>query len=897
MKHLILRCLSLCLTAALLCAAVLPAVAMGAAPASGASETRQPLMSIDGTDRPIDYENGEYRFTLGEGETFRLHQPIDLRTVTVADDFLKLRIYASEEGTPDIRQITLVLTDAYDPTNYLRVNGTYDTFEYSYWKTGTGEQPLVGYEAWNNMIHVENRAGAWAPVRFVTSSAEDNNILCLSFDPDDLKIYACSNVKGNADVMICDLDNPRYYSTLWSGFTTGEVYLSVYVNEFEKGTTSAAFGLLSAAGCELDGRTGTYDDKAPTIRVDLGDYSADTLPEGAVGYYYPVFPAKAYDTGTGITVPQARVYTGYGTAAGKEVTCDGTRFVPTEAGLHTIVYSAADSCGNMAEQTVQVNVRLRADAIRATENRKGATTASVGARVVLSDVTFSGGMSELTRTATVKGPDGRFRPLDGMTFTPDREGLYIVCMRAVDFCGQTAVYTYQISVTTSDAPVIGLSETLLGYYLAGKTYTLPAASAYDHKAGKSVACEVYADFGDGEKKLSDGLLAIPADAATVRIVYRAGAASFVHTAVVVKSLQENGNLALDAFFDAPADAQKTVGDDCVTVALPTAGDVTFINPLLTVGTLLVLGVSDADRFAVTFADRNREGCVLSVSFLRTGNRLRVSLNGREVFAVTAEETLTLGFSDDGLTFSVNGKTAPVASYGNGRPFTGFSGYTAMFSVSLPAGASLSVSSINRQNFNKEVTMDMMRPQILPLGLYGGSYTIGTVYHVCPVAIADVLDPTTIARLNVKDAKGNYVSDINGRLMKDLPVTEAYDFRLEAYGNYYVSYTADAEGIWDEEMNYTVRCVDLTPPEITFPEIPAEAEIGTVIGIPSYSVSDNVTRDTELTARIWIITPEGKILPLTEKGYRLSAAGIYTIRITVRDKEGNLAFSDRTVTVR
>jgi len=897
MKHLILRCLSLCLTAALLCAAVLPAVAMGHRSADDAAENGQPLMSIDGTDRQIDYEDGEYRFTLGEGETFRLHQPIDLRTVTVADDFLKLRIYATEDGTPDIRQITLVLTDAYDPTNYLRINGIYDLLQYSYWKTGTGEQPLVGYEAWNHVIHIEDNAGAWAPVDFISSARKDTNILCLSFDPDDLKVYACSNQKGNDDVMICDLDDPKYYSALWSGFTTGEVYLSVYINEFEKGATSATLGLLSAAGCALDGRTEAYDDKAPTIRVDFGDYSADTLPDGAVGYYYPVFPAKAYDTSDGITVPQARVYSGYGTTAQKEVPCDGIRFVPTEPGLHTIVYTATDPYGNQAEQTVKVNVRLRADAILATENRKGVTAASVGERVTLADVTFSGGMTQLTRTAVVKGPDGRFRTLDGMSFTPDSEGLYTVILRAVDFCGQTSVYTYQISVTTSDAPVIGLSEPLLDYWLAGKTYTLPSAVAFDHRAGKSVGYEIYADFGDGEKKLSDGLLAIPADVATVRIIYRAGTASFTHTAKVVKSQKDSGDLALDAYFDAPADAEKTVGTDAVTITLPTAGDVTFINPLLTVGTSFELALSGADRYSVTFTDRNRPGCVLTASFVRTGNRVRVSLNGREVFTVTAEEKLTLGFSDDGLTFTVNGKTAPVTSYENGLPFTGFSGYTAMFSVSLPAGASLSVFSLNRQNFNESVVMDMLRPQIIPLGLFGGSYTIGTIYRVCPVAIADVLDSTTVARLNVKDAKGNYVVDINGRVMKDLPVTEAYAFRLDAYGNYYVSYTADAEGVWDEEMNYVVKCVDLTPPEITFPEIPAEAEVGTVVNIPDFTVSDNVTRDTELTSHAWIITPEGKILLLTEKGYRLSSAGIYTIRITVRDKEGNLAFADRTVTVR
>lgn len=895
MKHLMIRCLGLFLTAALLCAAVLPAVALDRFSADAAES--EPLMSIDGSDRPIAYENGEYRFTLGEGDTFRLHQPIDLRTVSVADDFLKLRIYAANNGTPDIRQITLVLTDAYDPANYLRINGIYDLLEYSYWKTGTGEQPLVGYESWNHVIHIEDNAGAWAPVRFVSSEQDDVNILCLSFDAQDLKIYACNNQNGNDDVMICDLDDPRYYSTLWSGFTTGEVYLSLYVNEFEKGTTSASFGLISAAGCELDGRTAAYDDKAPAIDIDLGDHTASALPEGAVGYPYPIWPAKAYDTSSGVMVPQVLVYSGYGTAAQKEVKCDGARFIPFEAGPHTVVYSAVDLHGNRAEETVQINVRLRADAILTTENRKGTTAARVGERVVLADVRFSGGMTELTRTATVKGPDGRFRVLDGMTFTPDMEGLYTVVMRAVDFCGQTAVYTYRISVTVSDRPVIGLSEPLLDYYLAGKTYLLPTADAFDHRAGKSVGYTVYADFGSGEKPLSDGTLVIPADAVTVRIIYRAGETTVTHTAAVVKTLKDNGDLALDAFFDAPADAEKAVGADCVTVTLPTAGDVTFINPLLTVSASFVFDISDADRFTLAFADRNRAGCLLSASFVRAGNRMRVALNGREVFTVVAGDRITVDFSADGKTFGVNGKTVGISSYENGRPFTGFSGYTAMLSVSLPAGAALSVFSLNQQNFNENVTMDMMRPQIRPLGLFGGSYSIGTIYRVCPVAIADVLDSTTITRLSVKDAKGNYVRDITGRLMKDLPVTEAYDFRLDAYGNYFVSYTADTEGIWDEEMNYTVRCVDLTPPVISFPEIASEAEIGTVIGIPAYSVSDNVSSDTEMTSYTWIITPDGKIIPITEKGYTLSYAGIYTIRITVRDKEGNLAVSDRTVTVR
>ena len=179
----------------------------------------------------------------------------------------------------------------------------------------------------------------------------------------------------------------------------------------------------------------------------------------------------------------------------------------------------------------------------------------------------------------------------------------------------------------------------------------------------------------------------------------------------------------------------------------------------------------------------------------------------------------------------------------------------------------------------------------------------SVYTVQKVLACDVLCPNVDARLTVMSPNGTPVTSVNGVVLQNVDATVDYQINLTAYGDYYVSVVAK-EANWkyanESYFEYTVTVTDGEAPTITFEDsFKTSLKVGDMLVIPKYTVSDNYTKEENITVMITVINPEGMPIHLygNENGVRCQYTGEYKVIIYVYDEMGNLTTFETSVTVK
>lgn len=136
----------------------------------------------------------------------------------------------------------------------------------------------------------------------------------------------------------------------------------------------------------------------------------------------------------------------------KYIVTDGmVCFTPDGPGVHTIIVTVADSCGNTAVDTARVDVRLNAAPL-ATAPADTVVLLCAPAEICLSGFAADDPDGNLAST-TILPNIGRLT--DGTyCFTPDTAGTYCLTIQAVDSCGATDADTVCVTVERDAAPVL-----------------------------------------------------------------------------------------------------------------------------------------------------------------------------------------------------------------------------------------------------------------------------------------------------------------------------------------------------------------------------------------------------------------------------------------------------------
>ena len=676
------------------------------------------------------------------------------------------------------------------------------------------------------------------------------------------------------------------------------------------------------------------DNDAPVITVD-NEY--ETMPNAVVGGSYPVSTATAWDMVDGSCKPTVSVWYNYGMQNQKMVDVVDGRFAVNNVGTYAIVYEATDNSGNVAREVLWVRAELKmyATPLAVTLEEGYLTTMEVGTRQTLPQATVSGGSGNTTLTYTLsKG--SLTQPIEGDTFSLESAGEWTLTCTAVDYVGNTAVAIYKLNGIVSGDPILVDTPKLPVAYISGSAYTLPMLYAYDYTSGEKVekVCDVCVEYNGRTANYQAGSTFTPTvnnHKDMMKITYTCDGTALYETEVPVLVVFEKERIpgASERYRDVVNVEKYFYTEDAFTLTNQYA--------LSNVSGLLITANEGTDSAALAFVNAQMANTfsleMLTVPNAAKFSKLRLTLTDSEDSNISVMATLT---KDDGQTLLTVGETslsllldldgASATTYNigfsktslivntttsvaidkteNGQPFNGFPSGKIYFTIELcdvEEGASIFVSKVSSINVDNK--QDATGAVITTASALITTAVKDSTYTVQRVFVGDALCPNVKTSLTVKTPDGQVVVSEDGIALNGVDATREYQINLTEYGQYYVSVTAAEDG-WKyantSHLEYVVTVVDGVPPTIEFTEeFETELEVGDLLTIPAYTVSDNYSAAEKLTVMIMVINPKGMPVYLygEQPAMTCAYAGTYKVYIYVYDEIGNLVTVEKEITVK
>lgn len=857
---------------------------------------------------------------LAQGDTLTFMQSIDVAELTQYNRLLECFVYPTTLGVADMDAIVFTLTDSQDPDIYVTIRG----HRYIrcpgvvYFSAGGNGQPLKGDESGN--VHVNDEwgmplASSFEAKRYnwgtgeTQDEASDRYTIRLSFDAQSMGVFGeCGS--GAYGGQIIDLDDPNYFDSLWGGFPSGKVFLSVRGENYNSPSANICF--KSVLGTDVTAFEGALTDEDPPQIAIENPYDAAAMPEARVGGSYPVFAATAQDIYAGACEVEVSVWYDYASGSAVRIPVEEGRFATARAGWYAIVYRADDGFGNVAEETIWVHAGRSIEEMRFGIPAEG-LTADVGTYVSVpsvGSVVEAGGSGAVTVTAVVSHGGEEQEIADG--FFATAAGEWKVTYRAVDLTGYVQTASFTVTVLPSDEPVLSEQPVVPQLFISGAPYTLAEAYADDYSSGsrEQVRMQVCVTDANGEAVYETGETFVPAAAQngdTVRLAYlcRGIVMAEYEIPAVLAFVREDGTSRLHVenyFYGTGVQSEKTASGILLSAASGAESmEWTFANALAAELALDVRSVPGSASFAglrITLTDAEDPSVSVSAQLVQRGSRSAFTAGGSSLdldrsFTASSSQQFSIGFEKD--AFLLGNVRFPVSQTDRGASFTGFASGKVWLHVEMygvVGSAAYRVVSLNSYPFT-ESTRDLVAPNIVLLEDYGGSYERGASYTIGAAVASDVLSPAVTFGLTVRDPEGNVVTDVDGTLLENVDPSAEYTIALEKFGQYQVVYTAAESSEFIARPNettfrYAVNVEDGVAPVFTFDgELVQTAKVGDVITLPDYTVTDNVTPAEEIVVTQYVLTPHGMLVALQGNAFRPAYEGVYEFRLVATDGYGNM----------
>ena len=676
----------------------------------------------------------------------------------------------------DLVSMDVVLTDKYDPDNYVTITIT------SLWESknttwacvraGYAGSPSIGLEGEATMendyvsgnIHI-NQAGFLynGSMSATPNSGTAKSLITTKvyFDYEERAVYAVFDTLGYKNeyvsrrALVADLDHKDYFTSPWEGFTTGECTLTINPNSYTG--TKARFVVCGVDGQDFTG--GAYaDKKAPALKVDTGE---GEIPCGVVGVEYPLFDATAVDGLIGVVDVEKRVYYTYHGKA-YDVAVTGNSFLPEYAGEYEIVYSARDRSGNVAERTIAVTVqpenyyesspmgvRLEEDYVAAVKT---------GERVFVAAVEeIFGGAGRVTCDVSVTDGNGNTVDVSGGVFRPLTAGEYTVTYALKDYLSQTATQSYAVTVAAHDGVVFKTEELVLPTaILTGIEYDLPLLEAVDFGGGSAqfkTTTLTVTDQNGKKIEAKDGVFVVTDRAVeSVTLTYACPDtdAKESYTLPVKMTTDENGLINFDSYFYG-VNAAVSQGDEGISLKTSAAGSsVEFLREILAETFSFTLDVDTGTTgslktFSVLVYEGGDKSKCIRFTISRDGDGALVSVNGEKQTVIAGSFTGVSGYSlglayrgyEKSFIDKEGNQLAVLKTWENGAPFEGFTSKTARVKIvfeELEGEAGLIIKQINKQSFLASSRADTVGADSIYSETVGGNYSVGDVVTVWVLSV-------------------------------------------------------------------------------------------------------------------------------------------------------------------
>lgn len=841
-----------------------------------------------------------------QGSKLTVTAPLDISKSSNSNPLLQFYVVSSEKGVLDFDFLRFTFTDLYDPSNVLTLtclnkpNSNNIRQNMNWWHAGATGQNLVGYQndlgqdkVWMNSVWGTAGIGSFCMMPW----SEDTHLIQDKFGiwlDEDLKVYA-----GRNQAMVCDLDNPKFHTNLWEGFTSDKVMLTVEADGYT-GENPAQIFITQMISTDLQAEK-VYDTGSPEISLNCAPYGESALPDACVGKAYPIFQAVAADPEVNPTKVNIAVYGGM--YSDTRYLVDGRTgcFTPDLPGTYTICYTASDSWGNTTEKYAYVYAREAAGDMTLTLPDK-AVSGKVGQKIVLPSTEVTGNFGNPKVEIQVLFGEEVITCQNG-GFTPYKDGTYQVTYTVTDYIGQQVSQSYDIQVAKTDEAVFGKLPALNRYMLAGMQNSVPVAVAYDYVTadGKAIDTVTYAEDAVGVHQVSNRSFT-PADGSTEVTVWweatiNGKTAVSEKLTVPVVTVKDGEDYKMEKYFLCENAETRAEEDSVVLQLTAEQAKAVWVNPLL------------AEGFSLIFSpDRVKTCTVLLTDYENPGQKLEIVIDTVTAVAVvngTRNYPLIKSGPNYILTYDPlsnklsDGSTSLVPLDEAGNIFGGFTSgklYLDMSFAGAESGASIKFTSINAQNLSNR-PFDMLKPGVSVLGETGGFYVVGDQVTVFKGATADVLSPYCTFYVNVLDPQGQIATDVNGLKMEMVYPDKNFTIALDQIGAYVVQfYSEDADGNKEKNISYPLNVLDMVAPVLSAPAsvIPETATVGTKLTVPAVTAMDAV--DGELEVFVYVQYPDMRVQTVNGGTVDLTKPGIYVIKYYAFDTSGNSEILEYTVTV-
>ena len=883
--------------------------------------------------------------SLAQKDTFTVNQAIAVSDLTADNYFVEGFVINQMVGSGAFTRFIVTLTDFENPDVYIKIivneRISQDDKGVAFAAAcGNGQKP-VGLENYvlgtlDNIteVHKNDGLGQWInmPLRgqntivgsgkYTYDIYNDDYPFRFSYDPTTQQIWHATNFNVPSDKnyndpnpdkdkvrvdstnfkkIVTDLDDSRYYESLWSGFKSGYVRLSITAENYT--STHAQFCITKVAGVDLS-NSGFEVKEQPTITIDT-DY--DVMPEAVVGKSYPVPKASAYDLYGGNVDVTAKVWYNYTSDNKTSVSLVDGKFVAKYAGHYAIVYTATGGSGITAQKVLWVHANAKANPMAIDVSDDRVTSAKAGEFVPYAKATTSGGNGNIQLSVFAKNGDVTLRTDGG--FRPEKAGTWQVVYTAVDYVGNSKTVSYDVTVTANTAPVLVDNITLPQMFVSEASFTLPRvfANKYDKDGVHKILCTVRVEY-DGKTEIYDSgenfVPKVATDGETIKVTYLCEGAELFSQQVPCVVIYEEGYLKYENYFVATnATGEKSSNDGYILTATSDGAiSVTYANALVAEQANFVFrcfgGVGNYTQAVITLTDAANSYNAVQAVFRQVDGKVWLFVEGKsyrtDYSFVGDAFDISLDFADNAFVY--DGMAFAPTRTASGDKFVGFSSDKVYLSVELSdakAGNKFSVMSLRKYKFEGQ-DEDLVRPYIVINGEVASIGKLGDIIHMPSISVGDVICPNVTVLMQVFAPDGSFVKDVNGMELNGCDAGVEYDFVVEQSGAYKVVYIVKETELFlyvtpfENEWTYEVAVYDSVEPTINVTaSVPATVKLGEKVLVPEFTVNDDFTSADNLKVYMYLTTPTGQKQLVTKQAVVCKQKGTYKFTITAIDEAGNI----------
>jgi len=857
-------------------------------------------------------------------ETAKFNYVVDLSKMSPKDDLIKFFFTPQENGKADANIMILRVTDIYDEDNYFEVEYRSMSATKGAWADDHTyiAASVSGGITMGSYSHINSEYGyatyqSMVGIKSLGHLPWDNQYE-LFYDYNNLRlttnaIQAENYVKNDP---IADFDDTSVFTNPWSGFTTGEAIVSIYGKSYQASTMNLV--VTSFAGKDLSAPS-FADSGDPIVKVDM--CGNEVAPDGKINTPYALFNATAFDAYSGKLNVDCFVYYSYGTSAQINVSANNGFFTPQLAGAYTIVYSATDRFGNQADATLNVNVPEEDNALSFTCSG-GSTEVYAGQKAYAYsslDIQNAKGKTCVNLSACLGSETFRFDADN--SFIPMKAGTYTITIECSDYV-ENVKQNHFLKVQPNPDPIFLEEAKLPLYFIKGQTYLLPKLLGYDITDGNSklINSKIFISLdGKSESEIKDGEFTVNAES-NVKVKYQIEAANghsiSKEYTISVKNVTNNGILDLRKYFDVLSGNADTIFapqyDDYLEIVTSENSSLRFINPVQAEELVLHFKRDDVkdnfDKLNIYLTDSKNANERVKFTYYWDVNGYYLSINGGAKIAVpenittTDQSVLLLGYNAESLqAYSNLSQLLAVTKTVDGNTFNGFSSnkvYVEFELENVNSDSGLIIYEINGQSLSN-FEADPNEPQIFCRRANGdvGKNAKVSIYGA---RAYDVLNAYTTLTMTVKTPSGNFAVATDGTILDGkCDASKDYEIIANEYGVYTVVFSAkDGSGLV-KNLKYGFSVVDMNSPEISIDSSSVSANLGDLVKIKNYSVSDDITDSENINVFIAVLNPDlsFETVDLNDKSFKANKVGQYVVYICCFDGANNISIGNYTVNVK